>query len=103
MKPDLMATRTGTAKPEPVGTAVLGQLADLDVKSLTPEIARRLLGLRFDASHHERVGALSDKAQKGTLTPGEQDELDEYIRVGTLLSILQSRARQALKNAGQTP
>jgi hypothetical protein len=48
------------------------------------------------------VRLLSEKAQQGTLTPGEQDDLDEYIRVGTLLGILQSSARQVLKNVGQT-
>ena len=46
---------------------------------------------------------LSQKAQAGTLSPAEQEEIDEYIRVGTLLSILQSRARRALKAAGQAP
>jgi hypothetical protein len=47
------------------------------------------------------VGALSEKAQRGALTPVEQDELDEYLHVGALLGILQSRARQVLAKAGQ--
>src|SRR5438128_1574983 len=102
MNPSLMATKTGTSKPERVGTAVLEQLAELDVQSISPETARKLLQFRFDPSHHERVEVLSEKAQQGTLTPGEQDDLDEYIRVGSLLGILQSRARQVLKNLGQT-
>ncbi len=98
-----MATQTAKSKPEPVGTAILEQLAELDVKSISPETARKLLQLRFDASHHERVRALSEMAQKGSLSPGEREELDEYIRVGTLLGILQSRARRALTKAGQAP
>ena len=102
MNPELMATRAGTTKTEPVGTAVLEQLAELDVESISPAAARKILDFRFDASHHARVNALSQKAQEGTLTPSEQDDLDEYIRVGILLSILQSRARRALKNAGET-
>jgi hypothetical protein len=97
-----MITKTGRPKPEPVGTAVLEQLAELDVQSISPETARKLLSFQFDDSHHERVRLLSEKAQQGILTPGEQDDLDEYIRVGTLVGILQSRARQALRNAGQT-
>ena len=96
-----MATRTGPTKSESVGTAVLEQLAELDVQSISPETARKLLQFRFDDSHHGRVNALSEKAQSGTLTPVEQDDLDEYIYVGTLVGILQSRARQVLKNAGQ--
>jgi hypothetical protein len=98
-----MATKASTAKAGPPGTAVLEQLADLDVESISPAIARKILGFRFAASHHRRVKALSQQAQTGTLDPTEQEELDEYIRVGTLLSILQSRARRALKAAGQSP
>jgi hypothetical protein len=95
-----MATKTGTAGLEPVGTALLEQLADLDVRSISPGTARKLLELRFGSSHQRRVTALSQKAQEGTLTPAERAELDEYIRVADLLAILQSRARQALRNAG---
>jgi hypothetical protein len=97
-----MITKPGRSKPGPVGTAVLKQLADLDVQSISPETARKLLRFQFDDSHHERVRLLSEKARQGTLTPSEQDDLDEYIRVGTLLGILQSRARRVLRNAGQT-
>src|SRR5262249_52424630 len=103
MSPELMATRTHTTKPEPPGTAVLEQLAELEVESISPATARKLLEFRFAAAHHARVKALSRKAQLGTLGPAEHQELDEYIRVGTLLSILQSRARRVLKDAGLTP
>jgi hypothetical protein len=96
-----MATQTDTTKPEPAGTAVLEQLAELDVESISPATARKLLEFQFGAAHHARVKVLSQKAQAGTLSPAEQEELDESIRVGTLLSILQSRARRVLKNAGQ--
>ena len=99
-----MATRTRTTKPGPPGTAVLEQLAELGVESISPATARKLLEFRFAAAHHARVKALSRKAQLGTLSPAERQELEEYIRVGTLLSILQSRARRVLKNnAGPTP
>jgi hypothetical protein len=97
-----MATRTASAKPESVGTAVLEQLAELEVRSISPETARKLLQFRFDPVHHDRVNVLSEKAQQGALTSAEQSELDEYIRVGSLLSILQSKARQVLKKAGQS-
>jgi hypothetical protein len=100
-----MATRARTTKPGPAGTAVLEELAELDVESISPATARKLLAFRFGASHQTRVNALSQKARAGTLSPDEQEELDESIRVGTLLSILQSRARRVLKKeqAGQTP
>ncbi len=93
----------GATRPRPAGTAVLEQLAELEVESISPATARKILEFQFGASHHTRVEALSQQAQSGTLTPAEQEDLDEYIRVGTLLSILQSRARRALKAAGQAP
>jgi hypothetical protein len=101
--PGFMTTRTRTPKPGPPGTAVLEQLAELDVESISPATARKLLEFRFAAAHHARVKALSRKAQLGTLSPAEHQELDEYIRVGALLSILQSRARRVLKDTGPTP
>ena len=96
-----MATKASTAEPGSPGTAVLEQLADLDVASISPTVARKILGFRFAASHHRHVKALSQKAQTGTLDPAEPEELDEYLRVGTLLSILQSRAPPRLKPASQ--
>ena len=47
-----MATKTGMAKPGPAGTAVLEQLAELDVESISPATARKILEFRFAASHH---------------------------------------------------
>jgi hypothetical protein len=43
---------------------------------------------------------LSLKAQEGTLTPSEQDEVENYRRVGYWLGVLWSRARLSLKRAG---
>ena len=65
-----MATKTVAAKPEPVGTAMLEQLADLDAKSISPETARKFLDLAFSRLQQERVHALSQKAREGSLTPG---------------------------------
>jgi hypothetical protein len=93
----LMAAKTGTARSESIGTAMLQQLADLDPKDISPGTARKLLQLRFSRRQQKRVALLSEKAQEGALTPPELDELDEYIRVADLLAILKSRARRALK------
>ena len=89
-----------TEKLEPVGTAMLEQIAGFDARSISPETARQLLDLDFSRSHQEQVDALAQKAREGSLTPAEQAEIDEFIRVADLLAILQSRARQALKRAG---
>ena len=67
---------------------------------LSPEFARQLLEIDFPPEDHHRVGHLSEKAQDGTLTASEQAELDDYIRVGAELAVIQSKARLSLKRAG---
>ena len=98
-----MATVTRAAEPKSIGTKILDQIVKLKVRSLSSATARELLGIHFDASQHARVDSLSAKAQEGRLTRAEEDELDEYIHVADLLAILHSKARQALKRAGQEP
>jgi hypothetical protein len=94
-----MATKTGT-KTTMIGTAMLEQLADLDARSMPAETARTFLQMAFKPSHKQRVRILSERARKGILLPSEETELDEFLRVGDLLTILHSKARQALKHAG---
>lgn len=98
-----MATNTGTRIPAPVGTALLEQLTELDAESLSPATARKLLELGFSPAHQKRVRALSEKARQGTLTTSEGQELDDFIHVGNLLAILQSKARQVLKHSAPPP
>ena len=69
---------------------MLEQIADLDAKSISPETARDLLELSISRSHQNQVDVLSQKAREGSLTPAEQADLDEFIRVADLLAILQS-------------
>ena len=95
-----MATKAVVPNSESVATTILEQLADPDARSLSPETARKLLGLGFTRSQQEHLADLSRKAREGSLTPAERSDLDELIRVGDLLAILQSRARQALRLAG---
>ncbi len=95
-----MATETRRAKRQLARTAILDQLADLDVRSISPETAQTLLKLRFNEFHHERFNLLTAKAREAGLTLSEQEELDEYIQTANILAIVQSKARQALKSAG---
>ncbi len=43
------------------------------------------------------MNGLSAKARAGTLTPDEQIDIDTFERLGSLLDIVHSKARQALK------
>jgi len=68
-----MATDTRRAKRQHAGTAILDQLADLDVRSISPDTAKTLLKLRFDEFHHERFNLLTAKAGEAGLTLSEQE------------------------------
>ena len=96
----IMPTQIGTAKTGRIGTAMLERLAELDPSGFSPETARVFLELGFSRAEQRRVDQLSERARQGSLTPDEEQELDESIHVGNLLAIVQSKARLALKRAG---
>ena len=66
-------------------------------KGLTVPVARHILKLTFRESDQARIHELAQKNQKGELTRAEVDELDDYIRAGDLLAILQSKARKVCR------
>ena len=68
---------------------------------LSPAAARALLKFGFSEQDHSRMEELSTKARAGVLTAPEQVELDVFERLGCVLDIIHSRARQALKNKSQ--
>ena len=78
--------------------AILARIIQSDERELTPDIARYLLSMKLPVSDEARVHELSAKAQSGSLTESETQELDSYLHIGILLGVMQSRARQHLKS-----
>jgi hypothetical protein len=64
---------------------------------LSATAARALLQIRFSSREDEHMGALLEKARAGSLTPSEEKEMDTYELASSVLGILHSKARQALK------
>jgi hypothetical protein len=79
-------------------TEILRRVIEPDRANLSPEAARFMLGLDFPEADHERMALLSDKANAGTLSEQERDELEGYIRVSDFLSLVQAKARMALRD-----
>ena len=77
--------------------AILGRLVVPEELSLSPAAAEGILALEFDQADKDRMHQLAAKARAGTLTPQEQAEVEAYSRIGSLLGILQSKVRRALK------
>jgi hypothetical protein len=85
---------TATKPPATVDSEIFLRLWDR--QRLTRPLARHLLKLSFPPDDEARMRELAEKNREGQITPGELALLDEYVRVGTVLSILQSRARKLL-------
>lgn len=78
-------------------TAIFERIVLPSEAGLSDEAARFLLALGFNSDDTERMHVLAEKARQGTLTPDEQQAIDNYERVGHYLAILQSKARLALR------
>ena len=79
-------------------SAILNRVIDPQRPDLVSEAARFLLQLDFNAADHERMAALSTKANEGVLSVEEGSELDTYIFPNDSFALLQSKARQSLKS-----
>lgn len=67
-----------------------------DIGDLSSEGARELLRLRLAEVDTERVSELSRRANTGSLSPGEDRELEYYLNVGRTLEFLKAKARLSL-------
>lgn len=83
--------------------AILERVFEPNRGDLSPEVAQYILKLDFPPEDHARYHELSVKAQEGALTPQEQTELDDYLSVNTLLTIVQSKARVSLRQHSLRP
>jgi hypothetical protein len=66
---------------------------------LTSEMAQYLAAFRADAEVQQRISELAEKANEGELTEQERCEYEEFVEAGTLIAILQSKARKRLGSA----
>jgi hypothetical protein len=78
--------------------SILARVIEADQSEMTPDVARYLLSMRLPRADSDRLDELSAKARAGTLTDQEAAELDSYLHIGSLLAVMQSRARRLLKN-----
>lgn len=77
----------------PVLNRLLDPLGDI----LTPEVARKLIKLRFDSKTQARIDKLASKCNEGKLSEPERREYETYVRTIDFIAILQAKARGLLK------
>ena len=80
--------------------AIIARILGNDQGELPPDIARYILALEFGERDQARMHDLAVRNQEDALSPAEREELIAYAKAGSLLGILQSRARRVL---GVTP
>ena len=78
------------------GSAVLERLLEPVSQCLNVEAARKLIRLKADAPAQARVDELARKCNEDQLTPAERSEYERYVTAGTLIAILQAKARLLL-------
>ena len=86
-----------TLEPRPTDAGIFANLWDREPSKLTPPVARYILKLHFTDDEKARVLDLVRRHRDGSLTSAEINEMDSYLKAGDLLAILQSKARQFLK------
>ena len=65
------------------------------------EPARRVIDLQNDLPVQERIDALAERANEGTLSDSERSEYEALINASDFISILKLKARQQLDSAIQ--
>ena len=78
-------------------SAIFGRVLEPEEATLDVAAARAILDLDFKQPDKDRMRALLAKAKKRTLTAKEKVEIDNYERVGHMLSLMKSKARRSLK------
>ena len=76
--------------------AIFARLFEGPTGHLSQGVARKLLAITFTEADQARMEELAQRNQQGRLTVQEREELANYVKVGDLLAILHSKARQAL-------
>jgi len=83
--------------------AIFARLWETKQGRLPRTLARYILRLGFSQQEKARMHELAVKNQEGVIAPAELEALQNYVTVGDLLALLQSRARRALKEDNRSP
>ena len=80
--------------------AIWARLIQSPKEPISPEAARYLLSIDFSQADRARMQELMDESNEGQLTSDDEAELDSYVNIANVLSVMHSRARVALRSAG---
>ena len=78
---------------------ILSDVISPNRATLEPEVARAILKWKFSAKSVARMNQLAERNNSGKITTDERDELERFLRVGSLIDIVQAKARLSLRDA----
>ena len=79
-------------------TAALDRLLESVGRCLTRESAQRLIELQADPQLQSRLESLAEKSTESSLSAEERSEYETYVRAIDFITVLQSKARRALRS-----
>jgi hypothetical protein len=93
----MQTTHFGTSE-----VAIFSRVLEPDQATLSIAAAEAILEFGFKQADKDHMAELSAKAKEGALSPDEQEEIDNYEKVGHVLSLMKSKARRSLKSQSLT-
>lgn len=79
---------------------ILDEVVEPNRSTFSRQVAEEFLSLRFNETATERIRELLQKNNAGTIFEVEKATLNNYLRVGELLDLLQAKARVSLLQNG---
>jgi hypothetical protein len=76
---------------------ILAEVVAPEEPSLSQEFARAVLAVRFNDTATNRIRALLQKNNAGTISSAEKADLEKYLRVGQFIDLMQAKARLSLQ------
>ena len=80
---------------------ILSEVLSAQDGDLSPDVAKSVLRWKFSARMRRRITQLAERNQRGTITATERETLERYVRVGSLLNLVQAKAHLSLKTAAK--
>ena len=81
---------------------ILAAVVAVDDGDLAPDVARSILRWKFPRRSVSQINRLARLNQRGTITAAEREILERYLRVGSLLNLLQAKAHLSLNAAADS-
>lgn len=81
---------------------ILSEVIAFSAGDLAPEVAKSLLKWKFTHRAVSRMNRLAERNRRGAITDIEREELERYLRVGSLVNLVQARARLSLRRASKS-